>query len=69
MAPKSESPAADGTANGAEIESGTGTSYTTPAAKAATLSRLRAAHIAAVCGVSDHRAAMISAFIFAELAQ
>ncbi|TPE53225.1 hypothetical protein [Amaricoccus solimangrovi] len=69
MPSKIESPAAGSTANGAEIESGSMTPYSTPTPKAATLSRLRSAHIATLCGLTDHRAAMIAALIFSEVAR
>lgn len=70
MIPESENPAAGGTASGVESKADKASMQEYPNGLApATLRRLRAAHVAAVCGVSDHRAAMIAAFIFAEVAQ
>lgn len=65
---KIENPGALAGAAGTKFESGSMTPYITSAPRAATLSRLRSAHVAALCGVTDHRAAMIVAVYFAEVA-
>lgn len=69
MPHKMEIPLAGGTANEAKIKADEASmqSYqisSTPA----TLSRLRAAHVSRLLGVSDHAAATIAAFYFAGVA-
>lgn len=66
MTHKMETPPAGGTANGAKfkaVEASVKSYQISPAP--ATLSRLRAAHIARLLGVSDQAAATIAAAYFA----
>ncbi len=70
MTPKIESPAAGGTASGAKSKADDASMRDYPNRLApATLPRLRAAHVAQLCGLSSQRATMVAAFIFAEAAQ
>lgn len=66
MSQKSETPPAAGTANGAKSKACELHMNNTPnPAPEPILDRIRRAHLAQLCGVTDHRASLIAAVYFA----
>lgn len=60
-----KNPAADAAADGAIGEDSAETVSTMQAVRTATVSRLRWAHLAQLCGLTDQQAAMLAALVFA----
>lgn len=60
-----KNPAAGATADGGISENSAANVPTTQTVGAATLSRLRSAHLAQLCGLTDQQAAMLAALVFA----